>query len=545
MIAPHTIIGGRYRVVKALGGGGMKLVYLAEDLRLAARNCALAEMVDTFTSIEAQKEAISAFQREADMLAQLNNEHIPRVFDRFSEGNHHFLVMEYIDGTTLEDRIKQQGGKLPPQEVVDVALQVLDTLDYLHHLQPPVIYRDLKPSNIMVTADSRAKLIDFGIARHFQPLSNATMIGTQGYAPPEQYRGKVETRSDIYALGATMHHAISGRDPAAEPPFSFPPLLKLCPDLEPRLAAAIDQALAYDVVSRLPDAAEFKNRLLDIKHNLASAGGNGQGLGNHTTRTQLKLPLGELTTDPTTNQAAGNQAQVRLSPHASASMPAAPTVLSATTEVSCPQCTRRIPADSRFCSYCASDLRLISPLPRPAAATDETVLLSGSHLPESLRNTVLGSNPSLNTSPRTRRRNGLRRPFLVLALIFAAGFIAAELIKSISRTDDPMPPGYSTGSTDGGEAMPRAHAAIPPGEYPGSSDYGFAPGRSRLAALRARLDAQGYSAVKFRLDGDTLVLYGSVPTDYDRLMVQAICIATVGLTPFSDDLTISGNDPEG
>src|SRR5947209_18298647 len=330
MIAANSIVGGRYRVVKALGGGGMKLVYLAEDLRLAARKCALAEMVDTFTSIEAQKEAISAFQREADMLAQLSNEHIPRVFDRFSEGNHHFLVMEYIDGTTLEDQIKQQGGKLPPQEVVEVALQVLETLAYLHHLQPAVIYRDLKPSNIMVTADCRAKLIDFGIARHFQPLSNATMIGTQGYAPPEQYRSKVETRSDIYALGATMHHAISGRDPAAEPPFSFPPLLKLCPDVEPRLAGAIDQALAYDVVGRLPDAAEFKTRLLEIKHNLASAGGNGRGVDNHTTRTQLKLPLGELTTDPTTNQAAGNQGQVRLSPHASASTPAAPTVLSAT-----------------------------------------------------------------------------------------------------------------------------------------------------------------------------------------------------------------------
>jgi serine/threonine protein kinase len=155
MIAPHTIIGGRYRVVKPLGGGGMKLVYLAEDLRLAARKCALAEMVDTFTSADAQKQAVIAFQREADMLAQLSNEHIPRVFDRFSEGNHHFLVMEYIEGSTLEEQLKQHGGKLSPQTVVEIALQVLDTLEYLHHLEPPVIYRDLKPSNIMVTADGR------------------------------------------------------------------------------------------------------------------------------------------------------------------------------------------------------------------------------------------------------------------------------------------------------------------------------------------------------------------------------------------------------
>jgi serine/threonine protein kinase len=112
MIAPNTIVGGRYRVGHALGGGGMKLVYLAEDLRLSARRCALAEMVDSFTSPEMQQQAVAAFQREADMLAQLNNEHIPRIFDRFSEANRHYLVMEYIEGTTLEEEVKQHGGKL-------------------------------------------------------------------------------------------------------------------------------------------------------------------------------------------------------------------------------------------------------------------------------------------------------------------------------------------------------------------------------------------------------------------------------------------------
>ena len=113
MIAPNTIVGGRYRVTRPLGGGGMKLVYLAEDLRLAARPCALAEMVDTFTSPETQQQAVAAFQREADMLAQLSNEHIPRVFDRFSDQNHHYLVMEFIDGITLEQKLKDAGGKLP------------------------------------------------------------------------------------------------------------------------------------------------------------------------------------------------------------------------------------------------------------------------------------------------------------------------------------------------------------------------------------------------------------------------------------------------
>src|ERR1039457_2224647 len=293
MIAPNTIVGGRYRVMKPLGGGGMKLVYLAEDLRLAARPCALAEMVDSFTSPDTQKQAVAAFQREADMLAQLSNEHIPRVFDRFSDQNHHYLVMEFIDGITLEQKLKDAGGKLPEDAVIDVAMQVLDTLEYLHNLEPPVIYRDLKPSNVMLTPSGQAKLIDFGIARLFQPLSNATMIGTQGYAPPEQYRGRAEARSDLYALGATMHHALSGRDPAAEPPFSFPKLKTLCPALNPALAELVDQALEYDVVHRMADAAEFKERLLAIKSGAATAKVNGQTTSPRLSgKPQMRLPLG-------------------------------------------------------------------------------------------------------------------------------------------------------------------------------------------------------------------------------------------------------------
>src|SRR5712672_1316601 len=160
MIQPNTIIGGRYRVIKPLGGGGMKLVYLAEDLRLAARSCALAEMVDSFTSPDMQKQAIAAFQREADMLAQLSNEHIPRIFDRFSEANRHYLVMQYIDGDTLDDELRVNGGKLPPARVIEIALQILTTLEYLHNLEPRVIYRDLKPSKVTVTREGIAKLLD-------------------------------------------------------------------------------------------------------------------------------------------------------------------------------------------------------------------------------------------------------------------------------------------------------------------------------------------------------------------------------------------------
>jgi serine/threonine protein kinase len=543
MIAPQTIIGSRYRVVKPLGGGGMKLVYLAEDLRLAARKCALAEMVDTFTSTDAQQQAISAFQREADMLAQLSNEHIPRVFDRFSEGNHHFLVMEYIDGITLEDQLKRNGGKLAPDLVVEVALQVLDTLEYLHHLQPPVIYRDLKPSNIMVTGDGQAKLIDFGIARHFQPLSNATMIGTQGYAPPEQYRGKVETRSDIYALGATMHHAISGRDPAAEAPFSFPPLQQLCPEIDARLANAIDQALAYDVIRRLPDAAEFKHRLLQIKTDGVRGVAAGQAQSNHQVRTSFTQAPVDSTTSRASGQPSSNQNSGR--PGTPGASPGAPTVLSAAIDISCPQCIRRIPADSHFCSYCAYDLRLLSSLPSAAAASDETVVLSGGHLSGNQRSPSRETHPPLNSSSKAPRR-ALKHPFLVLALLLVAGLIAARLmIESISRIENPPPAGYSTGSSEDADEMPRAHAAVPPGGYSDYGESGSALERARLAELRARLDAQGYSTVKFRLEDGILILYGTVPTNFDRLAVQTICFATVGLTTLSDNLTVAGAGPEG
>ena len=262
MITPNAIVGGRYRIVRMLGGGGMKLAYAAEDLRLAARLCALAEMVDSFTSQDAQRNAIEAFQREADILARLSNRHIPQVFDCFSEANHHYLVMEFIDGTTLENELERSDGKIPEDRVLEVALAVLKALQYLHARTPPLIHRDLKPANLMTTKDGQLKLIDFGIARHFVANARVTMVGTHGYAPPEQYAGRPEPRSDLYSLAATMYQALSGRDPTTEAPFRFPPLRNYCPDLNPKLIAAIERALAYDIGNRPRDAEAFRQQLL-------------------------------------------------------------------------------------------------------------------------------------------------------------------------------------------------------------------------------------------------------------------------------------------
>jgi serine/threonine protein kinase len=265
VLAVNSIVGGRYRVIKLLGGGGMKQVYLVEDLRLANRRCALAEMLDNFADADLQRRAAIAFHREAEMLAKLDNQHIPGVYDNFSEQNRHYLVMEYVEGTTLEEKLTLNGGRLTEALVTDIASQAADALEHLHGLKPPVVYRDLKPSNVMVTPAGLVKLVDFGIARNFQPLTTATAIGTQGYAAPEQYRGKAEARSDLYALGATMHHLLTGRDPAMEPPFSFPPVEQLLPKCNLLLAKLINDALAYKPEERPADAAEFRQRLVSAK----------------------------------------------------------------------------------------------------------------------------------------------------------------------------------------------------------------------------------------------------------------------------------------
>ncbi len=509
MISPDTIIGGRYRVTKPLGGGGMKLVYLAEDLRLAARPCALAEMVDTFTSPNMQNQAVAAFQREADMLAQLSNEHIPRIFDRFSDANRHYLVMEFVDGITLEQALAKNGGRLDETRVIDIALQILDTLEYLHNLKPPVIYRDLKPSNVMLTASGQIKLIDFGIARFFQPHSNVTMIGTQGYAPPEQYRGLAEVRSDLYALGATMHHALTGRDPAAEAPFSFPPTRSLLPGIDAALGDLIDQSLAYDVVHRMADATEFKHRLIEIRTRLAT--GNGRIRPPARTpgqKPQLQLPLG----------AAIPGAQVSASQE--------PTVLIAG-ETQCVACRRTIPADSRFCSFCGSDVT--ASLGAPAASSS----------PEAA--TVMLSNPAPSAGAAARAgaihrewrdRPSRSHPITYIALVaiglFLAAFGVTTILAHLQRpVPQATPPGMGT----------APYPYVPPANPPAGSSYDT----QRAQQFRQALNSAGLNAVKFRIQGNTVTLWGTVPDEFARMKVETMAFMLPGIIYLEDHLTVSGS----
>jgi hypothetical protein len=257
-----TLLQNRYLIQKLIGGGGMGVVYLAQDQRLANRPCALKEMVDHFIDPQQRREANEYFAREADTLAQLRHQSIPAISDRFDQKNRHYLVMEYVQGRNLEEEMAAQGHPLEEGLAIDIAKQLCEVLGYLHNFTPPIVYRDMKPSNVMLTPKHNVMLIDFGIARLFKVASKGTMIGTLGFAPPEQYQGQVDPRSDIYSLGATLHYVLTGRDPEKFPPFSFPPIRSLRASLSPNLAGAIDRALSYNADGRPHTAGEFRDMML-------------------------------------------------------------------------------------------------------------------------------------------------------------------------------------------------------------------------------------------------------------------------------------------
>src|SRR5262249_41844391 len=224
--------------------------------------CAIKEMADHFIDIQQRLEANAYFTREADTLAQLKHSTIPAISDRFDQRNRHCLVMEYVEGCNLEEEHEPRGGPLSESGVTEIARQLCDVLGYLHGLQPPIIYRDLKPSNVMLTGNGRVVLVDFGIARLFKAQRKGTMIGTLGFAPPEQYQGIADPRSDLYSLGATLHYILTGRDPEKFPPFSFPPVRDLRPAVPINPAGPIGHALSYEMAARPATIQEFRDMLL-------------------------------------------------------------------------------------------------------------------------------------------------------------------------------------------------------------------------------------------------------------------------------------------
>ena len=266
-LAPGTLVQGRYRVESVLGKGGMGHVYLVRDEHFTGAQSlplrSMKEMIPRFSDL--QNNMVN-FTREALVLESLRHPNIPRIYDSFQEFHRAYLVLEYIEGNDLEQVLERTPNLLQPAVVGDWMLQLCDIVATLHTQTPPIIFRDLKPSNVILTPSRRIVLIDFGIAKVFQSDEPHTNVGTHGYAAPEMYERKAETRSDIYSLGAMMHHLLTKTDPRFQAPFSFgdrvPSVLN--PAVSPELEAVITKCLEKNVDDRYQTIFELRRALEEV-----------------------------------------------------------------------------------------------------------------------------------------------------------------------------------------------------------------------------------------------------------------------------------------
>jgi serine/threonine protein kinase/ABC-type branched-subunit amino acid transport system substrate-binding protein len=261
--------GGRYVITKILGEGGMGAAMLATDKRLDNKPVVIKELISDNRDPAKFKEDERNFKREVVTLAHLDHPLIPNVTDNFDEGSHYFMVQDYVDGENLEQRMERLKQPMREREALGYASEVLDVLDYLSQQTPPIVHRDIKPANIIISSkDKRAHLVDFGIARADAARNvkrkQTSALGTPGYAPPEQYQGNADPRSDLYALGATLHHILTNRDPRDFAPFSYPPARTLNPQLSPETERVLTRSLNNDITQRYQSAAAMKRDVDDI-----------------------------------------------------------------------------------------------------------------------------------------------------------------------------------------------------------------------------------------------------------------------------------------
>ncbi len=273
-----TILNGRYEIVRKIGGGGMGAVYIASDKNLGGVLRAVKEMVQSYIEEEQQDKAVNDFKRESLLLTSLEHQSIPTIYDYFFDEKEarFYLVMKYITGGDLASRLRSADeGRINEKDVTEWAIQIADVLDYLHNRQPPIVYRDLKPGNIMIDGNTgRAMLIDFGIARWInKEEKGVTAVGTMGYAPPELFSGNVEPRSDIYSLGSTMFHLLTGADPQSNPLLIFdfqkhPRPRQINPQLSDQMEKILMRSVEYNAEMRFKSAAEMRQALEDHLANL-------------------------------------------------------------------------------------------------------------------------------------------------------------------------------------------------------------------------------------------------------------------------------------
>ncbi|MBI4854758.1 MAG: protein kinase [Acidobacteria bacterium] len=334
-----TMLVGRYLIVKRVGGGGMGNVYMARDKRLADALRAVKEMIEMFSDENQRRKAVEDFERESQLLASLEHPSIPTIYDYFVSEGRYYLVMKFIGGGDLASRMKMSPtGRLEERTVTEWAIQACDVLSYIHLQQPPIIYRDLKPANLMIDdKTNRIMLVDFGIARFVSPTQKGvTAIGTMGYAPPELFSGKVEPRSDIYSLGATMFHLLTGSDPQDNPLLIFdfsknPRPRQINPQITPGMDAIIARTVEHKPEKRFASSLDMKKALEDHLRQLDS----GQAL-----RTQYSTEI--------------------------------------TGQVFCGNCGQKIASDDLFCAHCGARQPLAAP--SPVKVTAKLVIMNNSDM---------------------------------------------------------------------------------------------------------------------------------------------------------------------
>jgi eukaryotic-like serine/threonine-protein kinase len=318
-----TVLNGRYEIARRIGGGGMGAVYLAKDRNLGDASRAVKEMVEAHLDPAMHEKAIGDFKRESLLLTSLEHPSIPTIYDYFYDESlgRFYLVMKYISGGDLASRLRSApGGRIDEKTVTDWGMQVADVLEYLHTRPKQIIYRDLKPANLMIDGNTgRVMLIDFGIARWVkQEERGVTAVGTMGYAPPELFAGRVEPRSDVYSLGATMFHLLTGSDPQDNPLLIFdftknPRPRQLAPSLSSEMEQILMKAVEYKAEDRFVSAGDMRDSLATHLERLMSG------------RVSYGMPAPQL---------GGETVQVQT--------------------VYCGFCGGRIAADDVFCAHCGA-----------------------------------------------------------------------------------------------------------------------------------------------------------------------------------------------
>jgi len=262
-----SLLAGRYRILTKVGEGGFGMVYKARDIQRRHRLVAIKQINLGGLSTRQIIEATDSYNREVSILSRLSHRNLPRIYDHFTDPTHWYLVMQYIEGETLEDYLKRaKGGRLPLKQVRAIGIQLSNVLSYLHAQTPPIIFRDVKPANIMRTCWGRLYLIDFGIARHFNPdkKRDTSPLGSPGYAAPEQYgRAQSTTKTDIYGLGVTLQSLLTGKEPLDDEPVT-PPAGKPHPARQ-QLRQVLDQMQMTDAFWRPHTMWDVKKRLLFIQ----------------------------------------------------------------------------------------------------------------------------------------------------------------------------------------------------------------------------------------------------------------------------------------